>query len=82
MYTNSTYCRKIHIVVKVMNGYVMLFDSTISCPTHGMALIKLVITVAPHNDIWPYGKTYLLIYNYINPDIATNRITLVFRISC
>jgi len=26
-------------------------NSTISCPTHGIALIRLVITVAPHNDI-------------------------------
>jgi len=25
----------------------------------GIALIKLVITVAPQNDIWPQGKTYL-----------------------
>ena len=32
-------------------------NSTISCPIQGIALIKLVITVAPHNDIWPYGKT-------------------------
>ena len=32
-------------------------NSTISCPTHGMAPIRFVITVAPHNDIWPYGKT-------------------------
>jgi len=28
-------------------------NSTISCPTHGIALIRLVITVAPHNDICP-----------------------------
>jgi len=33
-------------------------NSTISCPTQGIALIKLVITVAPHNDICPYGNTY------------------------
>jgi len=33
-------------------------NSTISCPIHGIALIKLVITVAPHNDICPYGSTY------------------------
>jgi hypothetical protein len=26
-------------------------NSTISCPIQGMALIRLVITVAPHNDI-------------------------------
>ena len=26
-------------------------NSTISCPTQGIALIKLVITVAPHKDI-------------------------------
>jgi hypothetical protein len=32
-------------------------NSTISCPTQGIALIRLVITVAPHNDICPYGKT-------------------------
>jgi hypothetical protein len=28
-------------------------NSTISCPTQGIALIKLVITVAPHKDICP-----------------------------
>ena len=28
-------------------------NSTISWPTQGIALIKLVITVAPHKDIWP-----------------------------
>jgi hypothetical protein len=28
-------------------------NSTMSCPIHGTALIKLVITVAPHNDICP-----------------------------
>ena len=32
-------------------------NSTMSFPIHGIALIKLVITVAPHNDICPYGKT-------------------------
>jgi hypothetical protein len=26
-------------------------NSTMSLPTHGIALIRLVITVAPHNDI-------------------------------
>jgi len=26
-------------------------NSTMSCPTHGIADIRLVITVAPHNDI-------------------------------
>jgi len=36
---------------------VIFFDSTISCPIHGTALIKFVITVAPHSDICPYGKT-------------------------
>jgi len=44
----------------------VLFDSTISCPTHGIALIRLVITVAPHKDICPYGKTYCLICYSIN----------------
>jgi hypothetical protein len=33
-------------------------NSTISCPTQGIALIKLVITVAPHKLICPYGRTY------------------------
>jgi len=33
-------------------------NSTISCPIHGIALIKFVITVAPHKDICPYGNTY------------------------
>ena len=54
---------KIHIVDKVMKVSVMLFDSTISCPTHGIALIRLVITVAPHKDIWPNGNTYKHIYS-------------------
>jgi len=39
-------------------------NSTISCPTQGIALIKFVITVAPHNDICPYGNTYKLILYY------------------
>lgn len=29
-----------------------------SCPIQGIALIRLVITVAPQRDICPYGKTY------------------------
>jgi hypothetical protein len=28
-------------------------NSTISCPIHGIALIRLVITVAPHKLICP-----------------------------
>jgi hypothetical protein len=32
-------------------------NSTISCPTQGIALIRFVITVAPHKLICPYGKT-------------------------
>lgn len=32
--------------VVVVYIFVMFIDSTISCPTHGIALIKLVITVA------------------------------------
>jgi len=28
-------------------------NSTISCPIQGIALIRLVITVAPHKDICP-----------------------------
>ena len=31
---------------------------TISPPIRGMADAKLVITVAPQNDIWPQGSTY------------------------
>lgn len=27
-------------------------------PKYGIAEIKLVITVAPQNDIWPHGKIY------------------------
>jgi hypothetical protein len=30
----------------------------ISSPTNGMALNKLVITVAPQKLIWPHGNTY------------------------
>lgn len=26
-------------------------------PTYGMADRRFVITVAPHNDIWPHGRT-------------------------
>jgi len=33
-------------------------NSTISCPIQGTALTRLVITVAPHKDICPYGSTY------------------------
>jgi hypothetical protein len=33
-------------------------NSTTSCPIQGIALIRLVITVAPHKDICPYGRTY------------------------
>jgi len=53
-------------------------NSTISCPTHGIALIKLVITVAPHNDICPYGSTYpknpvaIIKINIIVPIVHTN----------
>jgi len=32
---------------------IVFVDSTISCPIQGIALIRLVITVAPHNDICP-----------------------------
>lgn len=31
---------------------------TIISPTYGIADRRLVITVAPQNDIWPQGKTY------------------------
>lgn len=31
---------------------------TISFPKYGIADSKLVITVAPHSDICPHGKTY------------------------
>jgi len=53
-------------------------NSTISCPTQGIALIRLVITVAPHKDICPYGKTYpkkavaIITINIIVPIIHTN----------
>ena len=49
-----------------------------SCPIQGTALIRLVITVAPHNDIWPYGKTYpknavtIINKNIIIPNTHTN----------
>jgi hypothetical protein len=55
----------------------VFFDSTISCPTQGMALIKFVITVAPHNDICPYGSTYpkkavaIININIIVPKVQT-----------
>lgn len=32
--------------------------STSILPRYGIAESKLVITVAPQNDIWPHGKTY------------------------
>jgi len=31
---------------------------TMSCPRYGIADMRLVITVAPQNDIWPHGRTY------------------------
>jgi hypothetical protein len=31
---------------------------TISCPKYGMVETRLVITVAPQNDICPQGSTY------------------------
>lgn len=31
---------------------------TRSVPTYGIAENRLVITVAPQNDIWPHGSTY------------------------
>jgi hypothetical protein len=43
-----------------------------------MALIRLVITVAPHNDICPYGNTYpkkavaIIRINIIVPIVQTN----------
>jgi hypothetical protein len=33
-------------------------NCTKSCPIQGIADNRLVITVAPHNDICPYGNTY------------------------
>ena len=33
---------------------------TILVPTKGNALKRFVITVAPQNDIWPQGSTYLI----------------------
>ena len=33
--------------------------STIICPIRGDADNKLVITIAPRNDICPHGNTYL-----------------------
>lgn len=32
-------------------------QTTILLPIKGITLIKFVITVAPHNDIWPQGNT-------------------------
>lgn len=31
---------------------------TISLPINGIVEIRLVITIAPQNDIWPHGRTY------------------------
>jgi hypothetical protein len=43
-----------------------------------MALIRLVITVAPHKDICPYGRTYpkkavtIINIKIIVPNVQTN----------
>ena len=34
------------------------FEKTKFCPINGIAVNKLVITVAPQKLIWPHGKTY------------------------
>jgi hypothetical protein len=53
-------------------------NSTISCPSQGIALIKFVITVAPHKLICPYGNTYpkkavaIITINIIVPIVQTN----------
>lgn len=52
--------------------------STSVCPMYGMAENRLVMTVAPQNDICPQGRTY--------PTKAvamrvSNRITPVFQVS-
>jgi len=43
---------------------------TMACPRYGMADTRLVITVAPQNDIWPHGNTY-----------PTNAVLIVTNIS-
>ena len=50
-------------------------NSTISCPIHGTALIKFVITVAPHSDICPYGNTYP------KKAVTTNAINIIVPIA-
>lgn len=52
--------------------------STRVCPTYGMAENRLVMTVAPQNDICPHGRTYPTKAVAIS---TSRRITPVFQVS-
>lgn len=52
--------------------------STRVCPMYGMAENRLVITVAPQNDICPHGRTYPTKAVAIR---VSRRITPVFQVS-
>lgn len=50
---------------------------TKSVPMYGMADSRLVITVAPHKDIWPHGNTYPK--NAV-PIVNMSKITPIFHV--
>lgn len=52
--------------------------STRVWPMYGMAENRLVMTVAPQNDIWPHGRTYPTKAVAIR---VRRRITPVFQVS-
>lgn len=66
--------------------------STIVCPRYGTAERRLVITVAPQNDICPHGRTYprkavpIKIKIIDNPDnqvwVSLNEENIIPRLIC
>lgn len=52
--------------------------STREVPTYGMADKRLVMTVAPQNDICPHGRTYPINAVAIT---VNNKITPMFQVS-
>jgi hypothetical protein len=57
--SGSTKCRaKNRDRVGSLTEYPPHSHSTSCCPKYGTADKRLVITVAPQNDIWPHGSTY------------------------
>ena len=50
---------------------------TIVVPKYGIADKRLVITVAPQNDIWPHGRTYPI---KAVPITKKNKITPIIQV--